>query len=345
MKHFIRTMAPGWFASVMGTAVTSLAFTLLAEAFPQYLLPSLAADLFHFAAIVLLVLLGIPAVLRVLIFPGEVRHTISHPVEGSFYATFPIAMLVMAGQWGVRGIAPELVALLWWLGTILIFIISYMVLFALFSTEKLKLEMVTPAHFIPAVGLVVIPVAGASIASAAMGVMREVYFGINMLAFGAGIFMYVGLLALTMARHFTAAPIEGKMTPTLWVHMAPLGVIPLSLLSLLHAAGDASALKYGMLVAAGFLGAALWWLFLCLALTAKNIVTGKLPFALSWWAFLFPVGAMTVLALRLARLFELSLLPYVGVVLSLLLCVIWVVAATGTVRGLLKGTLLPPRQI
>ena len=28
MERFIRPMAPGWFASVMGTAVTSLALTL-----------------------------------------------------------------------------------------------------------------------------------------------------------------------------------------------------------------------------------------------------------------------------------------------------------------------------
>ena len=34
MNSFIKTMAPGWFASVMGTAVSSLALTLLAQRFP-----------------------------------------------------------------------------------------------------------------------------------------------------------------------------------------------------------------------------------------------------------------------------------------------------------------------
>ena len=32
MERFIRPMAPGWFASVMGTAVTSLALTLASHA-------------------------------------------------------------------------------------------------------------------------------------------------------------------------------------------------------------------------------------------------------------------------------------------------------------------------
>lgn len=63
--------------------------------------------------------------------------------------------------------------------------------------------------------------------------LRELAFALNMTGFGAGVFMYVGLLALTMARHFLGAPVEGKMTPTLWVHLAPLSVIPLSMLALL----------------------------------------------------------------------------------------------------------------
>ena len=31
-----------------------------------------------------------------------------------------------------------------------------------------------------------------------------------MTGFGAGVFMYVGLLALTMARHFLGAPVRAK---------------------------------------------------------------------------------------------------------------------------------------
>ena len=71
--------------------------------------------------------------------------------------------------------------------------------------------------------------------------------------------MYVGLTALTMARHFLGgAHRQGKMTPTLWVHLAPLAVIPLSMLALLHAVADASLIRYGTLVASAFMGAALW---------------------------------------------------------------------------------------
>ena len=294
MERFIRPMAPGWFASVMGTAVTSLALTLAshaaADAGPALAAPvALAASALHWLAIAMMSVLGIAAVYRLIRHGDAVMEQLRHPVEGSFYATFPIAMLVMAAVWTIRGVSPALIAPLWWTGALGTFAVSYVVLFGLFTSERLKLGMVTPAHFIPAVGLVVIPVAGAPLAAASEGVLRELAFALNMTGFGAGVFMYVGLLALTMARHFLGAPVEGKMTPTLWVHLAPLSVIPLSMLALLKTTGDASLLRYGSLVAAAFLGAALWWLVLAVSMTIRNRRQGKLPFALSWWAFVFPI--------------------------------------------------------
>ena len=242
---FVRTMAPGWFAAVMGTAVTSLALTLFSKTFAWAALP---AEIFHWAAVVMMTVLGAAAVLRLVFFPKAVLHTVSHPVEGAFYATFPIALLVMAAEWTVRAESLTVVAWLWWPGVVGTFLSSFVILSLLFAGKSLTLDQVTPGHFIPAVGLVVIPVAGAGLAAPAEGLMREVYFGVNMVGFGAGVFMYVGLTALTMARHFLGAPIVGKMTPTLWVHLAPLAVIPLSMLALLHAVADASLIRYGTLV-------------------------------------------------------------------------------------------------
>lgn len=338
MKHFIQTMAPGWFASVMGTSVAGLAAWLLFAGTPW----QIVADVLHYLAIVMMVVLGLAGLARILMFPRRVFETMSHPVEGSFYATFPIAMLVMAGQWSIRGIDPVCVGALWWTGTAGTFLASYIILFRLFTLDKLKLEMVTPAHFIPAVGLVVIPVAGAPLAAASEGVLRELAFALNMTGFGAGVFMYVGLLALTMARHFLGAPVEGKMTPTLWVHLAPLSVIPLSMLALLKTTGDASLLRYGSLVAAAFLGAALWWLVLAVSMTIRNRRQGKLPFALSWWAFVFPIGACSVLAYRVSELLALEVLPLVASGLTLLALFVWSATALGTVRGIRTGAIFAP---
>lgn len=297
MERFIRPMAPGWFASVMGTAVTSLALTLAslaaADAGPALAAPlALAASSLHWLAIAMMSVLGIAAVYRLIRHGDAVMEQLRHPVEGSFYATFPIAMLVMAAVWTIRGVSPALIAPLWWTGALGTFAVSYVVLFGLFTSERLKLGMVTPAHFIPAVGLVVIPVAGAPLAAASEGVLRELAFALNMTGFGAGVFMYVGLLALTMARHF--------------------------------------------------LGAALWWLVLAVSMTIRNRRQGKLPFALSWWAFVFPIGACSVLAYRVSELLALEVLPLVASGLTLLALFVWSAAALGTVRGIRTGAIFAP---
>lgn len=297
MERFIRPMAPGWFASVMGTAVTSLALTLAshaaADAGPALAAPvALAASALHWLAIAMMSVLGIAAVYRLIRHGDAVMEQLRHPVEGSFYATFPIAMLVMAAVWTIRGVSPALIAPLWWTGALGTFAVSYVVLFGLFTSERLKLGMVTPAHFIPAVGLVVIPVAGAPLATASEGVLRELAFALNMTGFGAGVFMYVGLLALTMARHF--------------------------------------------------LGAALWWLVLAVSMTIRNRRQGKLPFALSWWAFVFPIGACSVLAYRVSELLALEVLPLVASGLTLLALFVWSAAALGTVRGIRTGAIFAP---
>lgn len=297
MERFIRPMAPGWFASVMGTAVTSLALTLAshaaADAGPALAAPvALAASALHWLAIAMMSVLGIAAVYRLIRHGDAVMEQLRHPVEGSFYATFPIAMLVMAAVWTIRGVSPALIAPLWWTGALGTFAVSYVVLFGLFTSERLKLGMVTPAHFIPAVGLVVIPVAGAPLAAASEGVLRELAFALNMTGFGAGVFMYVGLLALTMARHF--------------------------------------------------LGAALWWLVLAVSMTIRNRRQGKLPFALSWWAFVFPIGACSVLAYRVSELLALEVLPLVASGLTLLALFVWSAAALGTVRGIRTGAIFTP---
>ena len=132
------------------------------------------------------------------------------------------------------------------------------------------------------------------------------------------------------------------MTPTLWVHLAPLSVIPLSMLALLKTTGDASLLRYGSLVAAAFLGAALWWLVLAVSMTIRNRRQGKLPFALSWWALVFPIGACSVLAYRVSELLALEVLPLVASGLTLLTLFVWSATALGTVRGIRTGAIFAP---
>ena len=80
-------------------------------------------------------------------------------------------------------------------------------------------------------------------------------------------------------------------------------------------------------------------------MTIRNRRQGKLPFALSWWAFVFPIGACSVLAYRVSELLALEVLPLVASGLTLLALFVWSATALGTVRGIRTGAIFAPRTL
>ena len=96
------------------------------------------------------------------------------------------------------------------------------------------------------------------------------------------------------------------------------------------------------LVGGVFTGTCIWWLVLAVSMTIHNRRQGKLPFALSWWAFVFPIGACSVLAYCVSELLALEVLPLVASGLTLLALFVWSATALGTVRGIRTGAIFAP---
>jgi tellurite resistance protein TehA-like permease len=68
---------------------------------------------------------------------------------------------------------------------------------------------------------------------------------------------------------------------------------------------------------------------------------GGMPFAMTWWAFTFPVGTCVTGAAGLARHTGFAGFTALAAGLFAVLLAAWAVAAAGTVRGLAGGVLLP----
>jgi len=334
-----RSFAPGWFAAVMGTGVLALTTHGLARHWPGLALP---AELLHWFNSLLFVVLALPWLTRWLRFRPAAMQTMRHPVQANFYPTFSIALLVLAAQWLTFTTRVEVALTLWWLGVGLHFVFSFAVLFLMFRGEHVGLDHVTPANFIPAVGLVVMPLAGAPLLAHLDGGLREWALTINVIGLGAGSMMYLALLGLTFQRKYLHKPAQGILTPTIWIHLAPIGVIPLSLMNLLEqlpfpAAREAASVL--MLLVWGF---GVWWLVMAILLTLAARAAGQLPFALSWWGFTFPIGAFVAESLRLNQLLGWGSPLAIGVATWLLLCGLWAVTALRTARGVASGAIFQP---
>jgi C4-dicarboxylate transporter/malic acid transport protein len=334
--NVIRDFAPGWFAAVMGTGVLATTLHAYAGRFPALDVP---ASLLHWANIALFIALAVPWLARWVRFPAAAIATLRHPVHAHFYPTFSIALLVLAMQFLAIARQPEIALGLWAAGAALTALFSVVVLAIVFQGESVTLDHVTPGMFIPPVGLVVIPVAGAPLAAMAPEGWRETLLVANWAALGAGTFLYLALLGLTTFRFVLHKPVTGPLVPTVWINLGPLGVIPLSLVSLgeaMPALGATGALHAAALLMWGF---GLWWLAMASVLTIAAYRRGALPFALSWWALTFPLGAFVAASQRLGSLLDLAPIYFIGLAALALLAAFWTVTLARTVRGAASGAL------
>ncbi|KAF9695837.1 hypothetical protein EKO04_006214 [Ascochyta lentis] len=86
-----------------------------------------------------------------------------------------------------------------------------------------------------------------------------------------------------------------------------------------------------------FSGIFLWlfsfWIF-AFAVMANAIVVGKMPFSLTWWAFIFPNVGFTVSTVTIGRELGSEEILWVGSVMTALLAAIWCVAFVGCIRAI-----------
>ena len=334
-----RNFAPGWFAAVMGSGVLALSTYLLAGQW-TFLMP--LAWVLHYFNLYLFAVLSVPWITRWIVHHEAALATFRHPVQASFYPTFSIAMLVIASQYLVFGEQIELALRFWWAGAVLALVFSFAVLYSMFSGEHVALEHVTPAKFIPAVGLVVIPIAGGPLLAHLSGIAHDLALVLNIVGLGAGMLMYVGLLSLTLQRKYLAKPAFGILTPTVWIHLAPLGVIPLSLFNLREQLPFAVPVEGFIVFGLLLWGFGVWWLVMASILTLAARRRGLLPFALTWWGFTFPLGSFALSSFRLAKLSGIESLEVMGVVVWGLLLVLWLLTLVKTVQGVVSGAVFKP---
>ncbi|CAI9418891.1 hypothetical protein HIDPHFAB_03429 [Nocardioides sp. T2.26MG-1] len=155
LAHFPVT----FFATVMGLAGLSLAWARAAEVLdvPDWV----GKGLFWLSLVVYgAVLLAYLA--KLVRHPDAVREELAHPVRLSFVPTITIGMLLVAtaGQ----HISPTLAEALWWVGASGQLALTLYVLSAWINRPTFTADHVTPAWFIPVVGMIVVPLAGVSFA-------------------------------------------------------------------------------------------------------------------------------------------------------------------------------------
>jgi tellurite resistance protein len=259
-----------FFAMIMGLSGLTIAWEKTQQVFNLELMMDRALIPFTTALFIGLTALYAAKTVK---YRQSVIKELHHPIKLNFFPAISISMILlsicMIGFWhnGALG--------LWSLGTLLHLGFTLYVMNAWMHRESYEIHHINPAWFIPVVGNVLIPVAGTE-----FGFMEISWF-----AFSVGMLFWIVLLAIIFYRVLFHNPLPAKLMPTLFILIAPPAV---GFIAYTKLTGDIDAFAR-VLYYAG--------LFLTLLLFTQVRRFSKLQFFLSWWAYSFPIAAITIASL------------------------------------------------
>jgi tellurite resistance protein len=264
LAHFPVT----FFGTAMGTAGLALAWQRSAPALGVP--PEIGDGLFWVSLGVYAAVLG-GYLAKLVRHPREVRAELHHPVRLAFVPMSATALLLLAtaGQ----DVAPALSATLWWIAAPVQLLMTLYVLSAWIDRPGFSQLHLTPAWFIPVVGLAVVPLAG----------VRHGPAEVSWFFFAVALVFWLALLPIVLNRLFVGdQPVPAKLLPTQAVLVAPPAILFLAYLRLVpDDMGTARILYYVAL-------------FFAMLVATQVIRLHRIPFLLSWWAYSFPAAALAV---------------------------------------------------
>lgn len=343
----LRHLGPNWYAAVMGTAIIANAGAGL-----PFHLPGLTV--IWALSLTMLAVLAVARAAHWVHHRDQARAHLMDPGVAPFYGCMSMAFLAVGiGTLTVgknvigEDAAVTLAWILYGIGTLTGLLVAVGIPYLMVVRHKVAFGSASPVWLLPVVAPMVSATLGALLVPhLSAGQPREAMLLASYAMFGMSLLATMVMLPLVFSRLVHEGPLPLALTPALFLVLGPLGqsttavnkladVAP-GAIDTLYANGlSVFAVVYGVPV----IGFALMWLALAVAMVIRAARSG-MPFAMTWWAFTFPVGTCVTGAEGLARHTGLAAFDWLTVALYALLAAAWLVAGFHTVRGLVSGKLL-----
>ncbi|MFF3939542.1 TDT family transporter [Streptomyces phaeofaciens] len=347
----VRHLGPNWYAAVMGTAIVATAGAALP--FPVPGLRPLAATVWALSLALLVALLTARA-LHWRHHRDQARAHLLDPAVAPFYGCLAMALLAVGGgaltvgrDWIGIGAAVALDAVLFTTGTVLALAAAVAVPYLMAVRHRAAPGQATPVWLLPLVAPMVSAALGPQLVPyLPAGQARQTLLYACVALFGLSLLATLLMLPVVFARLVTGGPLPLLLTPSLFLVLGPLGQSTTAVGKFAEIApgvvpgpdGRAFAV-FALLYGVPVMGFALLWAVLATAHVVRARRRG-MGFAMTWWAFTFPVGTCVTGSAALARHTGLPAYDVLAGVLYAVLVGAWLVVAAHTVRGLVSGELL-----
>jgi len=276
------------FAIIMGLSGFAIMF---AKAYHLFGVPYWIYTTILFVDTVLFLLILTAYMFKLLLFTQAVKREFYHPIKSSFMAAISISFLLLSIAF--YDYAPTLSVLFWYIGTPLQIIFTLIVI-RYWIYNDLQVVHSNPAWFIPIVGNVLVPVVGVEAAP----------MFVSLFFFSLGMFFWIVLFTMMIYRIVFHHPLAKKLVPTFFIFIAPPAVGFISYLRITNGSIDMfSIFLYSI---------ALFTLFLLLFMIRMYDIK---EFFISWWAYTFPLAAISIATLMMHMALDNSVTYLLSIVL------------------------------
>jgi len=240
-----------------------------------------------------------------------VKEEFSHPVRINFFAASAISFLLISIVYAHISNAVAFASFA--LGTAMqTFFTFYTISF--WINKNLEIMHSNPAWFIPIVGNVLVPVAGSYFAS----VDFLIYY------FAIGMFFWVVLTAIVINRIIFHHHLAVKFMPTLFIFIAPPAIGFVAYMHLFDSFDAFAKIIFNL---------GLFFTFLIFFMY-KNFM--NLKFFISWWAFTFPLAAISIATMLAYKITQLTPYKYFAYLFIVVTTIVVLIVAVKTIQHIFK---------
>lgn len=287
MKERIQFFPITMYAIVMGLSGLTIVFGKFHHL--QWL-PRIFFDIMLFFTFGLFLFITVLYGLKAMKHIDEVKADFNHRIRINFFSAISISFLLLSIAF--MSFWPFLSMTLWWLGVILhtffmLHTISYWI------QHNFEIQTMNPAWFIPVVGNILVPIAGVEYMPKAFSFM---YFSI-------GFFFWIVLFSIFLNRAVFHHQMPQKFIPTMFILIAPPAVGFIAYMRI-------SQSWDGFAIFLLYIGYFFVILLLFLYRSFKN-----LTFFISWWAFTFPLMAVTIASVVAYQISDVTIYKYFAFIL------------------------------
>jgi len=277
------------FAIVMGLSGLTIAWQK-ALTLETVSVPYVSDVLLTVTAFVFTMLLGL-YLFKLFRHTDAVTKELHNPVKLNFFPAISISLLLLSVAF--LPVDQAVSKQLWLMGTGWHLLFTLYVVNAWMHHEHFQVQHINPAWFIPAVGNLVVPLAGVPLG----------FVEISWFFFSIGLVFWLVLLTIVFYRLMFHSPLDDKLLPTLFILIAPPAV---GFLSYYRLVGEIDAFARVSYYTA---------LFMTLVLLTQLPRFARLRFALSWWAYSFPLAAISVASMAMYEQTGRGIYGWLGAVL------------------------------